>query len=389
MEIKSLNMKKCLALFFLWMLAAPAQSQQRHKIAIFTPLYLDSAFDASGNFRFEKTGAKFVNAGLDFYYGAQLALDSLERRGAQLEVFVYDTKAREGLNQQLARPELKDVELLIAQSNSQETKLLAEAALKKKIPFISATLPNDAGVSNDPYLVVLNSTLQAHVEGIYRFLQKYHSLDRIVVFRKSGAQEDLIKNHFNNFSHATAGSALDIRFVDVGNGFTQQSLAASLDSTKRTVCIAGSLDESFGTRLIQSLAVLNRTYPVRLIGMPTWDNMSFARASDLEVIYTTPFFYGPGVPLVNALSTEYTGQMNGRPTDLFLRGYETTLRFAPLLLDAGKDISSNLSRRGNAVITQFDIQPVFKDKSTMTLDYFENKHLYFIKVLGGVKNIIY
>jgi hypothetical protein len=74
---------------------------------------------------------------------------------------------------------------------------------------------------------------------------------------------------------------------------------------------------------------------------------------------------------------------------MFFRGYETTLRFALLLLDTKKDIASNLTRKGYNVITQFDIQPVFKDKSSMTLDYFENKHLYFIKVFGGVKNILF
>ncbi|MFL5810540.1 MAG: hypothetical protein ACJ749_13540, partial [Flavisolibacter sp.] len=46
-----------------------AQEPTRHKIAIFAPLYLDSAFDESGNFKYEKSGAKFTNAGLDFYFG--------------------------------------------------------------------------------------------------------------------------------------------------------------------------------------------------------------------------------------------------------------------------------------------------------------------------------
>jgi hypothetical protein len=64
------------------------------------------------------------------------------------------------------------------------------------------------------------------------------------------------------------------------------------------------------------------------------------------------------------------------------------MRFALLLLDTKKDVASNLTRKGNTVFTQFDIQPVFKDSAAMTLDYFENHHLYFIKVLGGVRNIV-
>ena len=361
----------------------------RHKIALFTPLYLDSVFDADGNFRYEKSGAKFTNAGLEFYYGAQLALDSLEKRGAPLEVFIYDTKGKESLSNQLSKPEMADVDMIIAQSNLQETKLLAEAAQSKKIPFISATLPNDAGIENNPYMVVLNSTLQAHVEGIYRFLQKYHSLDRIVVFRKAGIQEDLIKSHFIEFSKTTASVPLKIKFVEVGNNFSAQTMSAHMDSNSKTICVAGSLDETFCTRMTQNLLNLNKRYPIRVIGMPTWDSYNFSKVGDLEIIYSNPFFYNRTNYLENTLATEFTNRMTSKPTDLFFRGYETTLRFAMLLLDTNSDVTSNLTRKGNTVLTQFDIQPVFKDKSAMTLDYFENKHLYFIKVLNGVKNIIY
>ena len=374
------------------LLIAPAvsfsQDTTAPRIAIFTPLYLDSAFDANGKFRYEKTGARFSNPGLDFYYGAQLALDSLKKRNAELEVFIYDTKGKETIESLLEKKELEGLDLVIAQSNADETRSLAIASQQRKIPFISATLPNDAGIFDNPYYVILNSTLQAHVEGIYRFLQKYHSLDKLVVFTKPGSQEDRLKEYFDEFAKTTASTKLNIRFVNAGSNFSAATIAAHLDSTKRTVCIAGSLDDNFGTRLIQTLHGLNKTYPVRLIGMPTWENMNFNRYNDLEIIYTNPFYYNKNTPLEAQLNKTYASSMSAKASDMFFRGFESTLRFGLLLLDSKADIASNLSRKGNTVLTQFDIQPVFKDKTEMTLDYFENKHLYFIKAFGGVKNIL-
>jgi len=386
-----LNLKKRFPFIALCLmqLGVHAQEIQKHKIAIFTPLYLDSAFDAAGNFRYEKTGARFATAGLDFYYGAQLALDSLQKRGAPLEVFVCDSRGKESISYQLSKPEMQGVEMIIAQTNAQETRLLADSAARKKIPFISATFPNDAGVDGNPYFVILNTTLKAHVEGIYRFLQKYHSLDKIVLFRKPGTQEDLLKSYFLAYTKTTLSTPLDIKFVDVGNNYAPQTLAANLDSSERTVVIAGSLDEAFATKLTQTLAALNKKYPVRVIGMPTWENYNFNKATDLEIIYTTPFFYNQGLPLENSLAGEYNKAMSNKASELFFRGYETTLRFALLLLDTGKDVSSNLSRKGNIIFTPFEIQPVFKDQSKMSLDYFENRHLYFVKIFGTVKNILY
>lgn len=367
-----------------------AQTPQRHKIAIFTPLYLDSAFDATGNFKYnEKNYARFVNAGLEFYIGVQAALDSLQKRGAPLEVHVIDLRAKKGLMAQLADSILNNVELIIAQSNSIETKTLADFAFRKKIPFISTTFPNDAGVGNNPYFVVLNSTLQTHVEGIYRFIQKNYPNQNILLFTKNGTQEEQIKNYFSDFSKATLTSPLNIKFVNVEDASNPSRF---LDSNKKNICITGSMDESFGSALAAELSFLSKTYPVTLIGMPTWDNFNLNKQdyNGLEIIYTAPFQYSKNSNfLASKLSTHFTNKMSNSPGDMFYRGYESTLRFSMLLLDTKKDIASNLTRRGNTIFTQFDIQPHFKDSNNMVLDYFENKNLYFIKVQGGARTVLY
>lgn len=382
-------MKRFIVFFFIltcW--SARAQNGPVHKIAIFSPLYLDSAYDMAGNARFEKAVPRYMVPGLDFYYGARMALDSLQKRGAPLEVYIYDSRGRTLLSQQLSKAEFSGIELIIAQSNAAETRTLADAALNKKIPFISASLPNDAGVTDNPYFVVLNSTLQTHVEGIYHYLQKYFPTSQVIVFRKPGGQEEQIKTYLNEYAASTTGNRLHLKFVDLPSDFSARTLASYLDSTTKTICLAGSLDENFAMKLTQNLATLNNTYPLTVIGMPTWDNFNFNKTSDLEIIYTSPFYYNRTTSLENGLASEFSSKMSTKPSDMFFRGYETTLRFALLLLDTNRDLASNLTRKGNTVLTQFDIQPVFKDRSDMNLDYFENRHLYFIKVLGGVKNIV-
>jgi hypothetical protein len=364
------------------------QVVQRHKIAIFTPLYLDSVFNSTG-IQLEKNYIpRYSVPGLEYYEGVQYALDSLNKRGAPIEVFILDSRGKQSLTQQLAKPELNNVEMVIANSNAPETRILAQEALRRKIPFVSTTLPNDVGITNNPYFVILNTTLQAHVEGIYEFLQKYHSQDRIVLFRKPGQQEDLIKQHFLEYSKNTSGKPLSIKIVEVGSNFTPEILAAHLDSTRKNICIGGSMDEVFAQRLALNLSNTSPSYSKTVIGMPTWDKLNFSKFENLEVIYTTPFYYNQGTALENRLSDVYEDEYSNKPSDLFYRGYESIMRFALLLLDTKKDVASNLTRKGNTVFTQFDIQPVFKDSAAMSLDYFENRHLYFIKVFGRVRNIV-
>jgi hypothetical protein len=113
----------------------------KHKIAIFAPLYLDSAFDGGNEYKYAKNiFPKFINPGLEFYEGAQLALDSLNKEGAELEIFIYDTRsATETLAQQLNKPELSEVELIIAHCSNNEVRLLSETAARRKIPVINTT----------------------------------------------------------------------------------------------------------------------------------------------------------------------------------------------------------------------------------------------------------
>jgi hypothetical protein len=369
---------------------AQTQEPLRQKVAVFAPLYLDSAF-AGGSYRYDKSFPKFLNPGLEFYQGAQWALDSLQKKGAPLEVFIYDSRSgRSSLAQQLNSNELKDVQLFIAHGTSTDVKILASEAQRRKIPFISATFPNDAGITNNPYLVILNSTLRTHCEAIYQYMQKYHSQDKIVLFTRNGAQESQIKDYFNSVAKTTTSAPLRIEFADIGNNFSATAITNRLDSTVRNVCIAGSLDENFGTNLLEKISSISEQYPTTIMGMPTWDafNLSKPEFKNIEIIYTTPFNYNRSGSLSGHLNSMFEETINSRPTDMFFRGYETMLRFGLLLLDTKKDIASNLTRKGNFVFTQFDIQPVFLNKATMTLDYFENKKLYFIKHSNGIQSSV-
>ena len=390
-------MKRIFILFFIFLIlfvqtkklfAQDSTVIFKPRVAIFAPLYLDSAFDAANNYRYGTVFPKFINPGLEFYEGVQLAFDSIGKEGKQVEVFVFDThSSAKTLSQQLKEAEKDSVQLIIAYSETvTELQHLAASAQMMKVPFVNTNLPNDGGVYSNPYFVVLNSTLRTHIEGIYRYIQKYYSLDNIVVFRKKGQLEDLVKNYFDEAGQTTASVPLKIKFVNITDSFSIKQLQPELDSNAHTLCIAGSLDENFGKRLSSQLASLSQHYSLSLIGMPTFDNMDkeFTRPEykGLEIIYSTPF-YNPRTDTVSQKITAYFNEkIFTRPSDLVMRGYEAAWRFANILLKYPNDIASDLGVKEFNVFGDFDIQPVL-NKKNMTLDYFENKKLYFIKWLDG------
>jgi hypothetical protein len=365
---------------------------QKHKVAIFTPLYLDSAFDETAAYRYGKAFPKFINPGLEFYEGAELAIDSLNSEGIPLDILVYDLRsAKTSIDDIVKAPEFDSVDLIIGEVNAKEARQLANVAAKMNVPFINATYPNDAGVTNNPNYVVLNSTLLTHFNAIYRYIQKNYSLAPVVMFGKKGAQEDRIKKYFEDISKTTASVPLKIKYVTLNDYFTADDVRQHLDADANTVCIAGSLDVTFGKQLTVLLANQHEEYPTVLFAMPTWWDLTDFTAPEfknLEVFFTTPFYVSDSNALNVKMLQDYKSRFYSRPTDMYFRGFETLYHFAHLLVLNGKNLGSSLSNKQARVFTDFDIQPVINPK-TNTLDYFENKKIYFIKKVNGAVIAVY
>lgn len=364
----------------------------RYQVAIFTPLYLDSAFDASSNYKYGMNFPKFINPGLEFWEGAELAIDSLNAEGVPLEVTVYDTRsATTRMEDILQSPQFDAVDLIIGEVTAKEARQLANAAAKKSIPFINANYPNDAGVTNNPNYVILNSTLVTHFNAIYKFLQKNYALSPIVMFSKNGAQEDRIRKYFEEISRTTASVPLKIKYVTLNNYFSFDNVKQHLDADSKTVCIMGSFDVNFGKQVTALLGLAYEEQPSVVFGMPNWWGVTDFTSPDyknIEVFYTSPFYLSDSNTLVNHVTQDFKSRFYSRPTDMYYRGFETLYHFAHLLQLHGKNLGSSLSDKRYMVFTDFDVQPVINPK-TNTLDYFENKKIYFIKQVNGAEIAVY
>jgi hypothetical protein len=388
-------------IFFLFLqLMAPyggfAQSSDSSKyhVAVFLPLYLDSAFDASGIYRFDQNFPKYLNPGLEFYEGMQMAMDSLQKKAVPMDITVYDTRSTtKTLQQVLDDSAFSKMQLIIGHVNVAELHLLAVSAKNLDIPFINVNFPNDAGITGNPEFVILNSTLRAHCEAIYKFIQRNWATSNIFYVRRTSADDDRLRVYFAEIEKNTASVLLKMKWISVDNNMDPAQLFPGLDSNAKTVVLVGSLDENFGKALCAKLAPISKTYPMKIIGMPTWDAINDLNApayTDLEIYYTSPFYINPADSLVISIQQYYKNRFYSRPSDMVYRGYETVLHFGQLLILQKGRLDGSIGVRKFKIFDDFDIQPVFTNKTnatatgqTLTLQYLENKKVYFIKKVNG------
>jgi hypothetical protein len=373
---------------------AQTNDSSKYHIAVFLPLYLDSAFDAAGNYRFDQNFPKYLNPGLEFYEGLELAADSLRKTGAPFDITVYDTRSSSRTLQQILEdPAFAKMQLIIGHVTVAELRLLASAARNMEIPFINVNFPNDGGVTNNPEFVILNTTLHTHCEAIYKFIQRNWATSNILYLRKAGVQEDRLRNDFTEIEKNTAAVPLKMKYITVDNNVDLRLLIPNMDSNLKTVVLVGSLDENFGKAVCAKLAPLSKTYPMKVIGMPTWDAVSDFNTppyADLEIYYTTPFYINPADSLVISIQQYFKTRFYSRPSDMVYRGYETILHFSQILETNKGRLDGSIGIRKYKVFDDFDIQPVFTNKEsgtqptgTITLQYLENKKLYYVKKVNG------
>ena len=358
------------------------------KIGIFAPLYLDSVFHGT-DYRYGKKFPRFALQGLDFVQGAQIALDSFPINNCIIETFFYDSKSDSlSIDSLIKSHQLDSLGLIIGSVKDDEINLLADFAKSKKIPFISATYPNDAGVTANPYFIILSSTLKSHCEGIFSYILQSHSTDKILLLRKTGSQEDRVAGYINGINKQDGKSLLYIKTVTLDSNII--SIKNSLDSTRKNIIIGGSLDEDFATSLSLVLNGLSKKYDITLIGMPNWEGFgAFGKKlkpelKDFPIYFTSPYYNTKSDNYSKAIQDVYLKKYKGSPSDFAYKGFELTYVFSRLLNMFPTDIMNHLNDYSFKVFSEYNLSPIKLNANSLSPDYLENKHLYFLKKINGV-----
>ena len=364
-----------------------ALKQPVYRVGIFAPLYLDSVFNKN-TFRYKQGIPRFIAPAVDFVQGALTALDSLQAGNDTIHASVFDTKSyTEKIPDLIRNKKLDSLNLIIGSVRDEDFLQLAAFAQEKNIPFISATFPNVSGVTANPFLVVMNSTLKAHCDAIYSYVLQNHGTDKIYLFRQKGKQEDMVASYFKAMNEQDGKPLLAMETINVDETITTAFLKSKLDSNRKNVIIGGSLDETFAGNMAKASYEIYKTYPITLIGMPNWDNFSalYNKKSmpGFPVYFTTPFYTDKTNAFSKSLTAAYYKHYRTKPTDMAFKGFESVYLFTKLLAKNPSDFMNHLSDKSEKVFCDYNFKAVkLNDKATVP-DYVENKHLYLIKILNG------
>ena len=354
--------------------------KNRYRIDVFVPLYLSECVKGDKNISKDKIPDKAM-AGINFYEGVKLAVDTLDQSGYRMDVFVHDvTEPKETPEALIAAKTLDSADLIIGAVPTNMVAPLAQFAKKRTINFISTMSPSDANVKDNPYFTLLQPTLQSHCEGIRKAVSKKYGNTRMFIYHRAGVQVDETA-----YKALTKDSLFRLTTINAATLPAPLTLKYLFDSTESNVILMPILDANYAAQLLEQLHTLYPNFRFEVYGMPSWKGMNILRKnSDLDniaIYFTAPYYFDGSTASGQSLASDYKRAFGGKPGEMVFRGYETLSFYTYLLNKYGTIFNPKIADNASAAYTRFDIKPRW-DKD-FNLLYNENAHLYIYRYQDG------
>lgn len=349
-----------------------SEIKSKYRIDVFAHLYLNELVkDGKPVFK-GKLPDKATN-GLDFYEGIKLAADTLNMMGYNVDVHVHDVaEASHTPSALIMRKQLDSSDLIIGAVNNVYVKTLSDFAASRKKNFISALSPSDAGITNNPYFILLQPTLQTHCEWIMSSVsKKYKNIAPLLLYRTNVPVDS------NAYAYLNPAEGM-VKKVFCNVMPTKEKLKPYLDSTRTNLLVVAILDATFAENFLQQLNDWFPNYNFEVYGMPSWKGMGILKKPDafpkVAVYITAPFYFDISTGIGQAVANGYKKDVGGsKPGEMVFRGYETLYWYTYLLNKYGTIFNEKFSDNAAAPFTRFEIK-LKKDKADKKL-YQENKHI--------------
>lgn len=360
--------------------------KNRYRVDVLMRLHLDESIVDNKVIYKTKLPSKLVPS-LLFYEGMLLAIDTLSKKGYSFDVHVHDITNPYTTPEMLIQTGALDgTDLLIGTVQSTDIPEIADFAKRNEVNFVSVLSPSDADITNNPYFIMIQPTLEVHCNEIKdRLYERYGNIKPIMLYRKN-----------------TPVDAEAYGYLKVGKEYGYVEHNCDVFPTK------GDLERYFvaGAKNVVVLPIVNSAYAVKFLkaledwfpdysfdvwGMPSWNNMPSlknATAFPNSAIYLThPFYFDNSTGYGKALSQKYAEQFGDEtPNELVYRGYEMLHWYVDLLKKHGRIFNPNINH-GFTPFTRYRVKTI--NSGDGNIKYMQNSHLYLYRYQSSSYIVLY
>ncbi len=344
------------------------------RVALLLPFF-------TNEINFDSIGIKIISIGnssnlaLEYMRGFQIALDSLDRAGVQLNLTIFDSqKDTNRIISFMNSTAVKNADVVIGPINNVGLAISSKLIAPKKQVIFSPLSSSQSIASANPSFVLANAGLKAHCEQLALFINtKYPNKKVIILYRHNKGESE----YANYFKSALKSKVIELTEKSDSNLFKITDYLTSIDNN---IVIIPSFDEEFVNSISKKLFELTDYYKITLFGMPTWTEMETLQLNYLQKLnthITTTFYTDDTLKRNIQFKNEYTNKYPSRPNEYTYQGYNLILSIAHLWKQYGDKWFEHIQQPIKGLGIDYDFQAVILNGNLST-DFIENKHVFIL-----------
>ncbi len=317
----------------------------------------------------------------EYYEGFLLAVEEMKRRGADLELYVFeigkgnDIKKLQSLLQTL---EMQSLNLIIGGVNDVQIRTLSDFSKERNIKYVVPFSQSNGEILNNGNIFQVNPLPKSQIDkATAAFTDNFRNANVIFV---NGGQNDKV-DFISQLQNNLRGNNISYETVNITSTL-DSSLLSILKTTGENIVIPTSGDMSTISRIIAELREVqeaNSEYQFRLFGYPEWQTYS-SLINDYHHFGTyiyTPFFVNENSTEVRSFKENfhkwYDRSLLDTNPGYGMWGYDTGLFFLTAIQQFGVNFEQNVDR-----IKVNSLQFPFNFERLNNWGGFFNTGLYFI-----------
>jgi LysM repeat protein/ABC-type branched-subunit amino acid transport system substrate-binding protein len=306
---------------------------------------------------------------LPFYEGFRMALDSVEKLGVKVKLYVYDVdKDTSKTRQLLKKPEMKTMDLIFGLLYHSNFQIVAAFAKKNRIYLVNPISERSELVTGNPYVFKVQPSKKAQFDQLAVFMADSFTDGQVLIIRNGqyGDRDaaELLKKKCQEH---------DLK-VQVVEG--QEAAIGRYSKDKPNYIIVFSDNQTYTLELLRGLYKLRNEYNLTLIGLPDWSAMDALESEYLVALKThmmSRSFIDYDHPEVERFVRQYQENYKTDPELLAFQGFDQAFFFLSALNTFGTNIGRCIGEfKVNSMQTRFKFAQL-KDNG------FENRYWQLFK----------
>jgi len=327
------------------------------KVSFLMPMMSDSTYAFGRN----TNDSKLRTIVADYYLGAKMAIEELEKKGIQIDFHVYDTKNDvEVIQNLLKQNSIRESDVILGPFFFDKAEMVAEVL--KDVPVIVPLYSKKQESNHQPNLIKTGIDEKNTIDALGEYLVDYYKNQKIILISDFTAQnisdqqklEKKLKEHnvpFQNINPTKNAKNESVLYIN------KTSLLGGIAKEKETWVVLMSENLSVNSEVISTYG-MNNNGKIRLftnIQMKKLENINFNHLADLKWTFPAVYFDEVTNKEIEAFKTKFREQNYAFPESFAFSGYDVTYDILSRI--ATGDLINSLDNEKSMRLTRsFDFQ---------------------------------